>query len=121
VKGLRILIDIVRLAERDYLAKRVSWQHRLSAKVVLFGHPAFETLCERLGIDPAAAKLILICWKATGRVGDPVFGFLSKTESFEALQKGEPLPVPNFALLRQALGSDSLPRSSSGRRGAKAD
>lgn len=101
IARFRILIDILRVAEKDYLAKDTPSKHRLSAKIILFKDEAFRKACKRLGLDCDMARLHIILWKQRGRVGDPVFGFLSQAGAYETYVKGKRLPIPDYARLKR--------------------
>lgn len=100
---LRILIDIARMAEKDYLARGTSRKNRSSAKRLLFAERWFRDVCFRLGIDCDIARLHLILWKSRGRVGDPIFGFLLRPDSYTRFVRGEPLPVPDIERLKREM------------------
>ena len=100
---LRILIDIARVAEKDYLAHGTSRINRCSAKRLLFGEKWFRDVCFRLGVDCDIARLHLVLWKSRGRVGDPIFGFLGRPDSYDRFVRGESLPVPDLDRLKREI------------------
>jgi hypothetical protein len=99
VKRIRILVDVVRRAEKDYLAKDVPFADKMSAKRVLFKEPWFKSLCSCLGIDVEIARLHILQWKAKGKVGDPVFGFLSEPGAYDNYVEHHKLSLPTLANL----------------------
>lgn len=119
IKSLRILIDVVRLAERDYLRKTVDFQHRQSAKSLIFSNDAFRSVCSVLGIDWHAARLLILIFKARGWTGDPIFGYLVQDKTYEQFMNGQEIDIPDFDTLRYALDHRSKTKSSPGTRSIK--
>ena len=115
ISGFRILLDVCRLAERDYLAKRTPKSHRETAMALLFGASStFESVCSCLGIQPNAARLTLVAWKLAGKVGDPVFGFLNSKDSYNSFVNGKPLTIPTYESTRTILNGDGAGRPAKG-------
>lgn len=107
IGGFRILLDVCRLAERDYLAKRTHKSHRETAMALLFGaSTTFDSVCRCLNIETNAARLTLVAWKLNGKVGDPVFGFLNIRESYSSFINGKPLSLPTYESTRTILNGD---------------
>lgn len=105
-----MFINILRVAERDYLSPKTSWYNRYSAKMLLFGDSHFGSVCKSLGIDLQAARLIIIAWLAKGMVGDPIFSYLESPDSYKRFVKGEPLKIPTYDSLREILSNGSHAR-----------
>jgi hypothetical protein len=110
VRTLRLLINLIRQSERDYLAKHIDSAVRADAWRSLFGlqsSPLAEP-CRALGIDPIAARLRLILWRAKDMVGDPIFGYLLKHRSMDQWERGIAMDIPTLA----GLHGDSRSRNS---------
>jgi hypothetical protein len=100
VKRIRILVCVVRSAEKDYLSEGVPFAVKMSAKRVLFKEPWFKSLCEALGINVEIARLHILQWKSKGKVGDPVFGFLSEPGAYDKYVEANMLSLPTLENLR---------------------
>jgi hypothetical protein len=98
IKLLRVFISIIRQAEDDYLSPSTSPAERVQAEQTLFGlHLSpLPGVCRALGIDCHAARMKLIEWKVKGLTGDPIFDFLTKSESFDQYEKGLGLSIPTL-------------------------
>ena len=102
-KKLMVMIAIVRGAEKDYLSKSTPDKIRLDAKRVLFGESWFYDLCSHMGIDCIIARLHIISWRSRGKVGDPVFGFLTESRAYERYVTKQKLSLPNMESLIQGM------------------
>lgn len=112
ITTMRIVIGMLRLAERDYLAPHTAASVRLSAYTVLFGQDSpLRTICLLLHIDHYAAQMHILIWKLQGRIGDPVFGFLSKPDNVDRMEDGETIAMPNFANLGAAIAASAIGRA----------
>jgi hypothetical protein len=113
VAVLRLVINLLRRAELDYLAPHISKRIRASAVSTLFGvgESLLPKVCSLLSINLTAARLLLLLWKSQGKVGDPLFGFLDDPESLERLRSGQPMVPPGFDLLRIENARDNQSKS----------
>jgi hypothetical protein len=98
IKLLRIFISILRQAEDDYLSPNTPPGDLVKAEQALFGlHLSpLPGVCRILGIDYHAARMKLLEWKVSGRVGDPIFGFLTKASSMEQFEQYQTIDGPKF-------------------------
>ena len=98
IRILRLAIDCLRRAELDYLDSRMPSSVRESARAYLFGvkNSPLPQVCNVLGINVSAARLLLIQWRAQGRIGDPIFSYLLDPKNMVNWEKGIPLSPPNF-------------------------
>lgn len=105
IKGLRLAIQVLRRAEEDYLGSAKTGEEADWAKEALFGMnmSALPHACEALGMDPVAARLKLIEWKAEGLKGD-VFDWLEDPASMAKFLAGKEQDFPR--LKRMKGGSD---------------
>jgi hypothetical protein len=110
IKLFRIYIKTLRQAEEDYLSPESTAQERAEAEQTLFGiHLSpLPGVCRTLGIDPHAAKLMLIEWKAKGRIGDPIFGFLTQPGAVDRYEMGQGIDIPNLEVIH---GQDEICKS----------
>lgn len=111
INTLKLLINLVRQAERDYLARKIQSSIRLDAYLSLFGRNGspLKEPCQALGIDHVAARLKLILWRAKDKSGDPIFGWLQQERSVDAYERGAAIDFPTLAGLKYAgRGSDSV-------------
>lgn len=90
---------------------------RASAYAILFGtlDSPLPEICTEFGMDPVAARLLLLRWKSRGLVGDPIFGFLGDPDTIWKVKYGIPLDYPSLSSLRDTDGPGS-PASNSRRR-----
>jgi hypothetical protein len=103
IKGFRILLAILRMAEHDYLS---GTDDTWSARNVLFGGMSpLGDVCRVLGIDLRAARLLLLAWRLSGKIGDPVFRCLMDNDNVEWTISGERLRVyaPTIHEVRRVL------------------
>jgi hypothetical protein len=92
----------------DFLTPTALPEDRANARALLFGRDSYmEAVCKILGIDVNAARLTLLAWKAEGRRGDPIFEYMTKENSYEAVMRGELAPVPTFERLRELFNGSS--------------
>jgi hypothetical protein len=98
IKALRLTINALRRAELDFLDPHTRRVVSDSAKAYLFGVKSspLPCVCKVLGINLSAARLLILTWKAQGRVGDPVFGYLNDPKNLMRAEHGLPLQHPNF-------------------------
>jgi hypothetical protein len=97
-KTLWLLINILRQAELDFLRPKMRRKLRASAYAILFGamQSPLPEICSEFGMDPIAARLLLLRWKTQGRIGDPIFGFLDDPETIWKVKYGLPLDLPSL-------------------------
>lgn len=105
IKTLRLAINMLRRAELDYLSPSVPKKIRAEAKSALFGMKtsALPDVCKILGINPYAATLKLLLWKAMRRVGDPLFSYLTDPSSLDNLELGLDLDIPRLQSIVEEL------------------
>jgi hypothetical protein len=98
IKTLRIMINAIRRAEIDFLDPHSRKPIRESAKAFLFGVKGspLPRICKVLGINVSAARLLILQWKAQGKVGDPLFSYLGDPKNLVRAEQGLPLEHPNF-------------------------
>lgn len=98
VKALRLAINTLRRAEEDYLSAHVSRKLRASARAYLFGikESPLPQVCKVLGINVSAARLLLLQWRAQGKTGDPLFGYLCDPYNVVRAEHGILPDPPNF-------------------------
>jgi hypothetical protein len=96
------MINLIRRAELDYLSPKIGKKIKKSAEATLFGMKGslLPEVCEAMGINLYAARLILIQWKVEGKVGDPLFAWMQSPKALLNVGKGIPMDVPNFETLR---------------------
>lgn len=105
IKLLRILINVLRQAELDYLSKGTPRGIRAKASQTLFGlHLSpMPAVCRLLGLDCHKARLKLIEWKLKGMVGDPVFDFLTRPEVANRYEMGK---ITDFSSIEDDYGQE---------------
>jgi hypothetical protein len=101
-RRMRLAINLLRSAESDFLNPKSDPEDRATAKSLLFGLDSspLPQVCRALGIDPDAARLLILQWKSQGRVGDPIFSYLSESGNLKKVRHGIKLNVPGFKDLR---------------------
>ena len=101
IKSLRLAINALRRAELDFLDPKTRKHVRESARSYLFGvkESPLPKICKVLGINHSAARLLILQWKAKGKVGDPIFGYLIDPKNLIKVERGESLVLPGFESL----------------------
>ena len=101
VKSLRLAILAIRRAEMDFLDPNTRKQDKDSAKMFLFGlrGSPLPLVCEVLGINLLAGRLLILQWKAMGKVGDPLFSYLTDPKNLVRVENGLPILQPDFGSL----------------------
>ena len=104
IGALRLAINSLRRAELDYLDPRMRKSIQDSAKAFLFGFRGspLPCVCRVLKINLTAAKLLLLQWKAQGKIGDPLFSYLLNPDNLTKAEHGIPITPPGFESLDYA-------------------
>lgn len=98
IKTLRLAINLLRRAELDFLDPHACKEDKDTAKLFLFGVKGspLTRVCKTLNINLTAAQLLLLKWKAQGKIGDPIFGYLSDPDNLTRAESGMPLSQPDL-------------------------
>jgi hypothetical protein len=102
IKLFRIYLAVLRQAELDYLSRKSPPDIKAEASNTLFGlHLSpFPWACRTLGLDVHQSRMKIIEWSMRGLCGDPVFGFLTKSEVSNNYEMGK---ISDFELLNETL------------------
>lgn len=107
IKSLRLAINALRRAELDFLDPKTRRNDKESAKSFLFGlrGSPMPLVCEVLGINVLAGRLLILQWKAQGKVGDPVFNYLTDPKNLVRVENGLPILKPDFGSVYAGINS----------------
>lgn len=109
IKALRLMINALRRAELDFLTPGLPENIRSSARTFLFGvkESPLPGVCRALGINVSAARLTLLQWRSSGKIGDPIFDFLTDPSNVVRAESGAQLiSRPNFESLYARTGTN---------------